>query len=263
MDALRFDFPMDFTGDYYGNTWAGYKFRDELGYTTGKHPGVDFNYGAGNEDLGLPARSIANGKVVKVGRYLDKGFGRTVIIEHTLHPRLVKIYGVKVMWSRQMHLESVGVVEGQYVKVAQRIGAVGNDGTTWAHDHIELWKNLGSHLNYDKDDTSNYYDVYKFIERHKNETEEDMVTKYMVNVLFKFYYGASKKPTQADYDRYVGKITADDLGARIRAGKPYKILVQRAKTGGIDPVTHMPSELSTAYKPANSTVLDTGNYKVL
>lgn len=171
MAALRFAHPMVFTGEYPYN-WAGYTFKAVLGYTYGYHTGVDYNYGAGNQDIGFAVRAIAEGTVVTVGRYSSYGYGRTVIIKHTLAAKLKKIYGTTYLYSRYMHLSSYSVKVGQKVGLRQIIGKVGNDGAYWAHLHLDLWKgNLGNHLMYDKlpPRLNSYLDPFRTIEKHKNE----------------------------------------------------------------------------------------------
>lgn len=176
MKALRFTHPMKFTGDYKAGEWAGYRFGEKLGYTFGQHTGVDYNYGYGDQDIGFTCHAIANGVVVHVGRYTGIGFGRTVIIRHDLDPKLSKKYGVPALYSRYMHLQSYSVKVGDTVGVGDVIGAVGDDATEWAHLHIDVWKNLGVHLEYHKSDLSNYFDPYLLIESHKNEQEDELIT---------------------------------------------------------------------------------------
>lgn len=170
--ATRFVHPMQFDGNYGDASWAGYKFAEALGYTSGRHTGVDYNLGAGDADKGLPAVSIANGTVRLREDLTSKGFGNTVIIEHPLPLVIANELGTSSLFSRQMHLLDFAVAVGQEVSVGQRIGRVGDSGTDWAHIHLDLWKaNLGVHTRYDKDtQLANYLDPYLFIEKHKQAT---------------------------------------------------------------------------------------------
>jgi murein DD-endopeptidase MepM/ murein hydrolase activator NlpD len=49
-------------------------------------------------------------------------------------------YGV---WFRYAHLSKVDVVKGQSIKEGEKIGEVGNSGTTYAHLHFEGWTKEG------------------------------------------------------------------------------------------------------------------------
>lgn len=169
--ATRYQQPTRFSGQYIGGYWAGYRFKETLGYTSGKHTGVDYNYGAGNDDMGQAVRAIADGTVVYVGNKTNIGFGLTVGIRHTLTATQRKQSGgKKYAYSRYMHLQSYSVKKGQVVKVGQIIGKLGNTGTGWAHLHLDLWtdKNgLGWHLEYHKNTTlDSYLDPYKWIQAH-------------------------------------------------------------------------------------------------
>lgn len=173
----QFRQPMDFYGTYRTNSWAGYVFKEVLGYTSGFHTGVDYNGpGAGNADLGMEARSVAYGIVRYTGNRTDIGFGNTIIIEHPLSPTLKNELGCDSLFSRSMHLNTIEVGVGQEVGMGQRIGSVGNTGTQWAHLHVDLYKSTisygGVHFNYDKDtQMASYLDTFEFIQAHLNPVD--------------------------------------------------------------------------------------------
>lgn len=164
-------YPMKFDGNYTNTTWAGYKFKELLGYTSGRHTGVDWNYGSGNTDLGFPVVAIASGKVVgRINSGTISGFGNAIIIETNGCPPNVS--GTK-LYHRYMHFSSVSVVVGQVVTEGQQIGTCGKTGgTDWAHLHLDTWTNrngLGVHWNYDKDtQLASYEDPYWLITNNPN-----------------------------------------------------------------------------------------------
>ena len=171
--ATRYQQPTRFTGKYIGGYWAGYRFKEALDYG-GRHTGVDYNWGAGHEDLGQVVRAIADGTVVYVGDRTDLAFGKTVGIRHTLTAKQKKdSKGKKYAYSRYLHLQKYRVKKGDKVKVGQIIANLGNTGTGWAHLHLELWtdKNgLKWHLEYHKDSQlDSYLDPYKWIQAHLKE----------------------------------------------------------------------------------------------
>lgn len=156
-------YPVQFDGQYAGGYWAGYRFKDDLGYTTGKHTGVDWNKGSGNQDLGLPIVAIVSGEVVaRIKKGDVKGFGNAVIIKTAKPP----VKGDN-LYHRYLHMDTVSVEVGQKVKEGQQIGTVGNSGTTYAHLHLDTWTDrngLGVHWNYDKDtQLLSYEDPYYLI----------------------------------------------------------------------------------------------------
>ena len=175
--ANRFVQPMDYYGTYGTNSWAGYVFREALGYTSGVHTGVDYNgAGAGNADLGMEARAVANGIVRWVGNRNDLGFGNTIIIEHPLAPTYKAELGCDSLFSRYMHLNTIEVAAGQQVTAGQRIGSVGNTGTQWAHLHLDLYKSTidggGVHFRYDKNtQLASYLDAYRFVQTHQTAVD--------------------------------------------------------------------------------------------
>lgn len=170
--ANQFKQPIDYYGTYRTNTWAGYVFKELLGYTTGVHTGSDYNGpGGGNADLGMEIRSIANGIVRYVGNKNSIGLGNTTIIEYPLSPTLKAQLGCDSLFGRYMHQNTIEVSVGQEVSIGQRIGTVGNSATQWAHLHLDLYKSTisygGVHFNYDKDtQLASYVDPFEYIQAH-------------------------------------------------------------------------------------------------
>jgi len=95
------------------------------------HPGYDYNWGNGNDDLSSDIYSAMDGRVVyiaPIGKD-NGGFGNFIIIEHPA-------YGV---WTRYAHLDKVLVQQNVKVKAGDVIGTCGNTGTTWSHLHFEVF----------------------------------------------------------------------------------------------------------------------------
>jgi len=162
--------PINYAGSYHSN-WAGYYFREALGYTSGVHTGVDYNgAGGGDSDLGMPIVAIAGGKVVaRISNGEVSGFGNALIIQTDGCPPGVN--GSK-LYHRYLHMNSVNVNVGQAVNEGQQIGTVGNTGTQYAHLHLDLWTDrngLGAHWNYDKNTAlTSYEDAYRVIQNNPN-----------------------------------------------------------------------------------------------
>ncbi len=164
--------PLDYAGAY-PSPWDGYVFKENLGYTSGKHTGVDYNGpGAGNADLGQPVYAICSGTVV--GRKNSgeiAGFGNAIIIETQGAP----VAGNK-LYHRYLHLNTVNVSVGQKVSMGQVVATCGNTGTQWAHLHLDTWTDrngMGAHWNYDKDtQLSSYEDPFYLIANNPNWDEQ-------------------------------------------------------------------------------------------
>lgn len=104
------------------------------------HPGIDFNWGVGNQDLNQPVIAVTHGVVEYVSpQGYNGGLGNYVVIYHPWH-------GV---WTRYLHLEKVFVTVGEMVVPDQVIALLGDEGTTSAHLHFEVLNWLG--LSYIKD----------------------------------------------------------------------------------------------------------------
>lgn len=162
--------PMDFTGSYPSN-WAGYVFKEALGYTSGVHTGVDYNWGSGSQDLGFTVVAITAGTVVaRINDGQVSGFGNALIIESDCPPGTA---GTK-MYHRYLHLSAIHVSVGQTVGEGQHIANVGGTGGVVPHLHLDVWTNrngLGVHWNYDKNTAlSSYEDPYHLIANNSNWT---------------------------------------------------------------------------------------------
>ena len=175
--ANRLVQPMkDLAGVYGQASWPGYRFKENLGYTSGRHTGVDYNGpGGGNADLGYGAYAIGTGQIVKVvpQAQAPSGFGNVLIYELT-DQDLIKRMGLagKRVYIRYMHLSKFLVTSGP-VAIGQRIAEVGNTGTQWAHLHADMWHSgngLGAHMDYHKDSLlESYMDIYTTVEQFKSE----------------------------------------------------------------------------------------------
>lgn len=89
------------------------------------HTGIDFT-----APIGTPIRATGNGKVISVKKE-STGYGLHVIIDHG--------YGYKTLYA---HMSKVDVKQGQLVSKGEKIGAIGNSGTSTApHLHYEVHVN--------------------------------------------------------------------------------------------------------------------------
>ena len=113
-------------------TSFGYEFLSPIMQNKkvrGFHPGVDLNFGKGNEDLGKYIYAMADGVVIH-SRNTGSGWGNIVVIYH-------QKLGV---WTRYAHFDKLFVRTNQVVKEGEEIGTCGNTGTQYAHLHFEVWK---------------------------------------------------------------------------------------------------------------------------
>jgi murein DD-endopeptidase MepM/ murein hydrolase activator NlpD len=155
--ADRFDFPVG------GAAATGY--YKSRGFIPGDHPGEDWNGGPGDDDLGQPVQSIADG-VVAMARDVRLGWGNIVIIRHAFYENgrltcIDSLYG---------HLNRIQVTEGQSVSRGQQIGTIGNNhGMYDAHLHFEIRKNLAIGMNRSlfAQDLTQYHDPTTFISTHR------------------------------------------------------------------------------------------------
>lgn len=177
---MRFTQPMAYFGQYKTSSWAGYTFKEPLvpgNPAAGLHTGVDYNGpGAGNADLGMPVFAIADGIVRYVGNRTDINFGKTVIYEIPLSMKLKQDLSCDSLFARSMHHADYHVNVGQSIKAGEGIATVGNTGTTWAHNHLDLYKSTisygGVHFNYDKNTRlESYLDSFEFIQAHLQDDE--------------------------------------------------------------------------------------------
>lgn len=105
---------------------SGYGLRIHPVYKIPRmHYGIDFG-----APVGTPVRASGDGKVISV-RQEARGYGRYIVIDHG--------YGYKTLYA---HLSSFDIKQGELVKKGQRIGGVGNTGTSTApHLHYEVLVN--------------------------------------------------------------------------------------------------------------------------
>lgn len=188
--------PIDFTGTYH-TSWNGYYFKEKLGYTSGLHTGVDYNWGSGDDDFNKPVHAIVSGTVVaKINSGQVSGFGNAVIIQTAKPP----VAGNN-LYHRYLHMNSVSVSVGQKVSEGQEIGKVGKTGTTLSHLHLDTWTDrngLGVHWNYDKDTALlSYEDAFRLIENNKSWTGADMALTRQ-NVIDEYQANRGSNPSEAE-----------------------------------------------------------------
>lgn len=174
--AKRWVHPMQFTGTYPTN-WAGYTFLQwsSLGYW---HEGVDYNYGAGDDDFGMPVFAASEGTIEWIGDSVP-GYGHHLFIRHD-----DETYGT--IYSHYAHLKqnSEKVKIGDSVTTGQQIAECGNTGwnNMYAHLHFEVRRPLGGGYNFWPDPNQGwnqdkikqyYFDSYLFIEEKKKQYIEN------------------------------------------------------------------------------------------
>src|SRR3990167_7561440 len=130
--------PTRFSGEY-PNGFAGYTFLDyDANYNT-YHPGEDYNWGAGNADLGQDVVASSSGIVIYANK-LSTGYGNMVVIKHALGYNLKRYvkdtYGIDTneLYSLYAHLQDY------FIKVGDKVE---NTGTTYAHLHFEIYAPIG------------------------------------------------------------------------------------------------------------------------
>ncbi|MEE9438488.1 MAG: M23 family metallopeptidase [Saprospiraceae bacterium] len=86
------------------------------------HKGIDFT-----APIGTDIQSTGDGKVIRVEKR-KRGYGHNVIIDHG--------YGYTTLYG---HMKTISVKKGELVKKGQKIGEIGNTGTSTApHLHYEV-----------------------------------------------------------------------------------------------------------------------------
>lgn len=89
-----------------------------------------------------------------------------------------------------------------------------------------------------------------------------MLTKNQVRDLFVHFYG--RGPSDTEYAKYVGKATYEKLRANMLASTKFAGLLQLAKAGKLNPVSHLTTPLKRAYVAPPTpglTVLPPGKYE--
>lgn len=170
--------PTAFTGNY--PDWSGFTFLDWDASNKVFHPGDDYNFGYGDQDLGQPVKASANGIVVHTSKS-SKGYGNMIVIKHTLGYNIKRFikenYGIEtdVLYSLYAHLKDVLVSTGNEIDADSLIGHIGNTGTKWAHLHFEIYKDIPDTtwrfypINWTREKVQEFYlPAYRFIESTKN-----------------------------------------------------------------------------------------------
>jgi hypothetical protein len=89
------------------------------------HKGIDFT-----APKGTHIQATGDGNVISINK-TGSGYGKHLMIDHG--------YGYKTLYA---HMHAINVKEGEIVKKGQKIGLVGNTGTsTGNHLHYEVWLN--------------------------------------------------------------------------------------------------------------------------
>ncbi|QGH73463.1 MAG: peptidase family M23 [Siphoviridae sp. ctvD11] len=129
------------------------------------HPGMDLNFGSGNDDCGLDVSAMADG-IVNYSGGPSKGWGNHVVI---FHPQ----YNV---YSHYAHLKEFSVKKGEDVRRGQVFAHVGKTGTKYCHVHFEVRKQSlppdywpGGKTK--EEVLEKYYDPKEFILRHPEGLE--------------------------------------------------------------------------------------------
>lgn len=133
--AESFVFPVSPYNSYhieYGQTFMG------LSTTIGKyHMGEDLNFGQGNDDLGKPVFSVANGIVVRVDDTNEmNSWGKVLVVAHTLPNN-------QIVYSIYAHLQKILVNKAEVVSKGQKIAKIGNANGYYvdgAHLHFAIKK---------------------------------------------------------------------------------------------------------------------------
>lgn len=111
-------------GGHYKDGWANQE---------GSHYGVDIA-----SAKGTPLYAIANGKVYFAG--FQTGYGNVVKVQF--------MYNGVMYFATYAHMDQILVKTGQPVSIGQKLGTVGNSGSTFGglggfHVHFEIDKNIG------------------------------------------------------------------------------------------------------------------------
>jgi len=190
-NAEKFIHPTKFTGNW--PNWNGFAFLDWHKENNVYHPGEDYNFGYGDQDLGQDTNCTANGIVVHVSKRTT-GYGNLIICKHNLGYNLRKFiketYGIDTnkLYSLYAHLKDISVNVGDEIDCGQKIGTVGKSGTKWAHLHFEIFAPIGEiakkawrfyPVGWSKEKIKQFWlPAYQFIESTKNiESYENFLGK--------------------------------------------------------------------------------------
>lgn len=147
----------------------------------GYHPGEDWNFGQGRDDIGKPVHAIFQGEVVKVSE-LRGGLGGLIIIRHaspggqtfTVRPKSSSSYSyseqnVSRIYSVYVHIAPEEGISGETVERGEVIGKIADLVSVSPHLHFEVrlfgdnWSDDGSLVEPDRywakvgDSRSGYY----------------------------------------------------------------------------------------------------------
>jgi len=122
---------------------------DKQNFGVNNHLGEDWNFGSGDDDLGLPVFAAANGIVMYARDTGIDGWKGVVIIRHTGNFQVPGGGIVSEVESMYAHLDvtriNLWVRDGDYVMRGQQIGVVGPTpaGSSAPHLHFELRTTVG------------------------------------------------------------------------------------------------------------------------
>lgn len=142
---------MKFTGKY-PDGWGGYTFLDYDAASNTFHPGDDYNWGAYNDDYGIPVLATYKGVCVYSGSD-TVGYGNMIVLKHDLDETARKYikdnFGIDtpVVYSLYGHLLERMVAVGNTVDSGSLIAKCGKSGNTiYAHLHFEIYAPKGELL---------------------------------------------------------------------------------------------------------------------
>jgi len=198
--------PITYWGTYPSN-WAGYYYKETLGYSSGRHTGVDYNRGV--NDRGDAVYAIASGVVADTRNNGQvSGFGNAIIIKTEGTPNGISGNN---LYHRYLHLDRRLVSRGQKVVKGQRIGDLGSTGTQAPHLHLDTWTDrngLGAHWSYHKDtQLSSYEDPYRLIQANPSWDQKG-ISKIMdtdAKVAAQYYTLRGDNGTSAERKGWIGR----------------------------------------------------------
>lgn len=123
--------------DFTRNNKRGYGFLQKTSPANGSlyHPGIDYNWGNGDDDKYQPVVSPTWGVVEYVSPIgTNGGLGNYIVIYHPHNGPV---------WTRCLHLDSIIVRKGETVYPNQIIGYLGDTGTSSSHLHAEVLNDKG------------------------------------------------------------------------------------------------------------------------
>lgn len=181
MNADKFCHPTKFTGNW--PDWNGYTWLDWVASANCYHPGEDYNFGYGDQDLGQDIVATAAGTIFHTSKRTT-GYGNLIIMKHLLGYKLKRFiketYGIDTneLYSLYAHLKDILVAPGNKLEAGALIAHVGKTGTRSPHLHFELyslWKDLKNTsyrfypVGWSKEKVKeNWLPAYQFIESTKN-----------------------------------------------------------------------------------------------